>query len=170
MVRPLRGGRLDLWRCGLRWNRSRSAAMGPWGHPVPDVAAPAAKVFRIGANPGAWIHWEPKHSGARPSFDTRPGLRSWPLGRRSGCSSAEPYPPPRPFFIPAAILPSRATFSAHRASPRCHVGRSVPSFSIGGTGTTTLATLNRHVANPPLSVSTGRLAPAIPGPRPGARF
>ena len=25
------------------------------GHPVPDVAAPAAKVFRISADPGAWI-------------------------------------------------------------------------------------------------------------------
>ena len=28
-----------------------------------------------------------------------PGLRSWPLGRRSGCTSAEPYPPPKPSLI-----------------------------------------------------------------------
>ena len=28
-----------------------------------------------------------------------PGLRSWPLGRRSGRTSAEPYPPPKPSVI-----------------------------------------------------------------------
>ena len=46
-------------------------------------------------------------TGARPSCDTRPGLRSRPLGRRSGCSSAEPYPPPRPFFSlrPSCLSP-----------------------------------------------------------------
>ncbi len=47
-------------------------------------------------------------TGARPSCDTRPGLRSRPLGRRSGCSSAEPYPPPRPFFSlrPSCLSPN----------------------------------------------------------------
>ena len=33
------------------------------GHPVPDVAAPAAKVFRIGADPGAWI--DPDRNGSQ---------------------------------------------------------------------------------------------------------
>ena len=36
-----------------------------------------------------------------------PPLRSWPLGRRSGCSPAEPYPPPRLSFILVDVLPSR---------------------------------------------------------------
>ena len=40
--------------------------------------------------------------GARPGTQARPRLRSWPLDRRSGCSSAEPYPPPRPTPIVAA--------------------------------------------------------------------
>ena len=40
--------------------------------------------------------------GARPGTRARPRLRSWPLDRRSGCSSAEPYPPPRPKAIVAA--------------------------------------------------------------------
>jgi hypothetical protein len=47
-------------------------------------------------------------TGARPSCDTRPGLRSRPLGRRSGCSSAEPYPPPSPSFSlrPSCLSPN----------------------------------------------------------------
>jgi hypothetical protein len=40
--------------------------------------------------------------GARPGTRARPWLRSWPLDRRSGCSSAEPYPPSRPSAIVAA--------------------------------------------------------------------
>lgn len=42
--------------------------------------------------------------GARPGSRARPRLRSWPLDRRSGCSSAEPYPPSRPIAIVAAPL------------------------------------------------------------------
>src|SRR5262245_1113837 len=49
------GLRLDVFRCGVSWNTSRLPALRRSGHPAPDVAAPAAKVFRIGANPGAWI-------------------------------------------------------------------------------------------------------------------
>lgn len=53
----------------------------------------AAKVYRFGANPGAG-------KGAGPGI-ARPRLRSWPLGRRSGRTSALPYPPPRPSGIVA---------------------------------------------------------------------
>ena len=50
---------------------------------------PAAKVLRFGADPeGNW-----KKRGRRCG-QPPPALRSRPLGRRSGCSSAEPYPPP----------------------------------------------------------------------------
>jgi hypothetical protein len=49
------GGWLDLPRCGVSWNTSGSVALRRVGHPVQGVAASAAKVFRIRANPGAWI-------------------------------------------------------------------------------------------------------------------
>ena len=55
MVCRRSGGRLELLRCGVSWNARRLARLTRVGHPVPDVAAPAAKVFRIGADPGAWI-------------------------------------------------------------------------------------------------------------------
>jgi hypothetical protein len=81
------------------------------GRPVPDVAAPTAKVFRIGADPGAELRLTEIATGARPSCDTRPGLRSRPLGRRSGCPSTEPYSPPRPFFSlrPSCLHPTSYT-------------------------------------------------------------
>jgi hypothetical protein len=47
----------------------------------------AAKVYRFGANPGV------DRKGAGPSGEARPALRSWHLGRRSGRTSALPYPP-----------------------------------------------------------------------------
>ncbi len=53
MVCALCGAGLELSRCGLSWNTRRLARITRVGHPVPDVAAPAAKVFRIGADPGA---------------------------------------------------------------------------------------------------------------------
>jgi hypothetical protein len=56
MVCPLRGGRpLELSRCGVISTAHRSARPTRCGHPIPDVAAPTAKVFRIGADPGASI-------------------------------------------------------------------------------------------------------------------
>jgi hypothetical protein len=55
MVCPVCGSQLDLSRCGVSWNTRRVARMMRVGHPVPDVAGPTAKVFRIGADPGAWI-------------------------------------------------------------------------------------------------------------------
>ena len=62
----------------------------------------AAEVWRIGANPGAAVRPASQLGEQRPGTQTRPRLRSWPLDRRSGCSSAEPYPPPRPIAIVAA--------------------------------------------------------------------
>jgi hypothetical protein len=55
MVRPLFGWRLELSRRGVTWNTRGLARTTRVRHPVPDFAAPAAKVFRIGADPGAWI-------------------------------------------------------------------------------------------------------------------
>ena len=62
----------------------------------------AAEVWRIGANPGTAAWSSLATWGARPGTHARPRLRSWPLNRRSGCSSAEPYPPSRPVAIVAA--------------------------------------------------------------------
>jgi hypothetical protein len=76
MVCRRSGGRLELLRFGVSWNTLRLARMTRVGHPVPDVAAPAAKVFRIGADPGAELEFTEIATGARPSCDTRPGLRS----------------------------------------------------------------------------------------------
>ncbi len=55
MVSVPRGGRLDLPRCGVSWNASGMVTLGRVRHPVQGIAASAAKVFRIRANPGAWI-------------------------------------------------------------------------------------------------------------------
>ena len=63
MVCRRRGGRLELLRCGVSRYARRLARMTRVGHPVPDVAAPAAKVFRIGADPGAWI--DPDRNGSQ---------------------------------------------------------------------------------------------------------
>jgi hypothetical protein len=49
------GGRLELLRCGVSRKARRFARRTRVRHPLPDVAAPAAKVFRIGADPGASI-------------------------------------------------------------------------------------------------------------------
>ena len=49
----------------------------------------AAKVYRLMAKPGVC------RKGAGPSGEARPALRSWHLGRRSGRTSALPYPPPK---------------------------------------------------------------------------
>jgi hypothetical protein len=57
---------------------------------------PAGKVYRFCANPEGQQNGRPRWEYRQP-----PVLRSWPLGRRSGCSSAEPYPPPRPSLIVA---------------------------------------------------------------------
>ena len=64
----------------------------------------AAKVCRFGANPGAV---DGQRVSPGPSNPARPRPRSWPLGRRSGCSSAEPYPPPRPASFVARPSSSR---------------------------------------------------------------
>ena len=45
----------ELSRCGVTSKAPRLARPTRVGHPVPEVAAPAAKVFRIGADPGAGI-------------------------------------------------------------------------------------------------------------------
>jgi hypothetical protein len=93
-------------------------------------------------------------TGARPSRNTRPGLRSRPLGRRSGCSSAEPYPPPRPLLIEAVVLShnlwhhandhssavSRPCYKRDVSMPVPHAAKPLntvpfPLISIGGTGT-----------------------------------
>src|SRR6202167_5657168 len=55
--------RVELLRCGASWNTRGLARLTRVGHPVPDVAAPAAKVFRIGADPGAWI--DPDRNGSQ---------------------------------------------------------------------------------------------------------
>src|SRR5690606_27545630 len=57
--------------------------------------------------------------GAGPEVALRSRLRSWPPGRRSGCSPAEPYPPPGPTAILARgfgsrNLPRRAALPATR--------------------------------------------------------
>jgi hypothetical protein len=73
MVRPLFGWRLALSRSGVSWNTRGLARTTRVRHPVPDFAAPAAKVFRIGADPGASIdnhrngrQAEPRHSAWAP--------------------------------------------------------------------------------------------------------
>ena len=63
--------------------------------------------------------------GARPGTRARPRLPSWPLDRRSGCSSGEPYPPPRSKPIVAALglganQPIKSSgFVKPGAAPRC---------------------------------------------------
>jgi hypothetical protein len=47
------GGPLELLRCGVISKARRSARSARVGHPVSDVAAPAAKVLRISADLGA---------------------------------------------------------------------------------------------------------------------
>ena len=81
MVRRRSGGRRELLRCGVSWNTRRLARTTRVGHPVPDVAAPAAKVFRIGADPGAWIdrdqngsQAELRHSAWAPVSSPRSAL------------------------------------------------------------------------------------------------
>jgi hypothetical protein len=49
------GGPLESSRCSVISKALRLARSTRVGHPVPDVAAPTAKVFRIGADPGASI-------------------------------------------------------------------------------------------------------------------
>ncbi len=53
----------------------------------------AAKVLRFDANPGA------DAEGAGPNVSVRSRLRSWPLERRSGRTSALPYSPSRSIVI-----------------------------------------------------------------------
>jgi hypothetical protein len=64
---------------------------------------PAAKVLRFGADPEGW-----KKRGRRCG-QPPPALRSRPLGRRSGCSSAEPYPPPSASSVGGSV-PGRGPF------------------------------------------------------------
>ena len=71
----------------------------------PDSAASCRGVCRNCANPGASVR-SFRQRKARPSNYTRQPLRFWPLGRRSGCSPAESYPPPRLSFILMDVLPS----------------------------------------------------------------
>jgi hypothetical protein len=115
------------------------------------VPVPELEVIKIG-------------TGARPSCYTRPRLRSRPLSQRWGCSSAEPYPPPRPYFSlkPACsdfhatsctARPASPTVSHRPQSPIAYQGRRdvsdraalaakrtdavpFPRISLGGTGTT----------------------------------
>src|ERR1700735_5291330 len=63
MVCRRTGGRLELLRCGVSWNTRRLAALTRVRHAVRDFAAPAAKVFRIGADPGAEI--DPDWNGSQ---------------------------------------------------------------------------------------------------------
>ena len=96
MVRPLFGWRLELSRCGVSWN-----TRGLRGPRVCDILSRISRLLPrrfFALVPIPELGLSEIVTGARPSCDTRPGLRSRPLGRRSGCSSAEPYPPPRPFF------------------------------------------------------------------------
>ena len=165
--------RLDLLRCGVISKARRLARPTRVEHPVPDVADPAAKVFRIGADPGASI--DNVATGARPSCDTRPGLRSRPLGLCSGCSSAEPYPPPRPLligdrrvfthplaprdrpFLEGLAPPQQAR--RIRARPTCrksHQRCSVPTFLYSGNGNAPFRAINPAAASPRLCGSTGR--------------
>ena len=97
------------------------------GRPGPEPAASCR---------GGLAHWCQSRScgqasfatwGARPGTQTRPRLRSWPLDRRSGCSSAKPYPPPRPIAIVGAprlganhpTRLSRFRLGKPGAAPRC---------------------------------------------------
>jgi hypothetical protein len=81
-----------LSRLTVKWNSCRLAQVNNERHRDPNFGAPAARVFCFRANPGT-----PRRSalGVVPSSHAQPRLRSWPLGRRSGCSPAVPYPPPR---------------------------------------------------------------------------
>jgi hypothetical protein len=137
-----------LSRCGLISKAHRLAQPTRVGHPVPDVAAPAAKVLRFGADPGASI--DRGRTGARPTCYTRSGLRSRPLGRpwgapqqnsilRAGRFSLEPSCPYSTFCTtrPASPRASRASCSTRALSERAHVPsphqhRSVPSYLYRG--------------------------------------
>ena len=88
------------------------------GHAVPDVAAPAAKVFRISADPGAAIDRDRNGSQAELRHSAWAPVSA--PGGRSGCSSAEPYPPPRPFFsLRPSCLPPNLLHRATGQQPDC---------------------------------------------------
>ena len=67
---------------------------------------PAAKVYRIGADPEGKAGW--RRDGQTPS------LRSRPVERRSGRSSPEPYPP----STSSHIVPRVSTSHEHRVFAR----------------------------------------------------
>jgi hypothetical protein len=77
----------------VNWNS------GPWwlassrGHPAKDFAASC----REGLSHGCQSRRGEKVG--RSDSAEPPALRSWPLGRRSGRTSALPYPPPRSSFV-----------------------------------------------------------------------
>jgi hypothetical protein len=58
MVRPLFGLGLELSRCGVTWNMRGLARTTRVRHALPDFAAPAAKVFRIGGERRDDLQWE----------------------------------------------------------------------------------------------------------------
>jgi hypothetical protein len=97
----------------VNWNSRRLGTSEGPEHPVWISRRPAARVCRVRANPGA----SPNLLRAQDRTDVVPRsrLRSWPLGRRSGCSPAEPYPPPRPSSI---IVPRRCSRNLPSLPPR----------------------------------------------------
>ena len=99
----------------VKWNRRLLALASRETHPAARVAASCAKVCRVRANPGAEREERDRIQRIRPR------LRFWPLGRRSGCSSAEPYPPPRStrgcIAAPSRVQATRGSFTQSSIGP-----------------------------------------------------
>jgi len=87
---------------------------------------PAAKVWRFGANPGA-----SRQGGAERSRTSLP-LRSWPLDRRSGRTSALPYPPSSPRVVYGCILSLQVR--SRNKLPKCNVPLSEQLFPTAAPG------------------------------------
>jgi hypothetical protein len=116
-------------------------------------------------------------TGARPSRNTRPGLRSRPLGRRTGCSSAEPYAPPRPLLIQAVVLPHNLWHHAnHHSSAVSGSSRVALGIAPQGSHRAGLAQFRhpaRHVAASLSLTRSGRLTVTrseVQCPRRGSGF
>jgi hypothetical protein len=136
--------------CSVSSKARRLARPTRVGHPVPDVAAPPAKVFRISADPGASIatsrrsQAEVQHSAWAPvsAPGSAPGLL---LSRALSSAQAAPRWGRRahaqPFTRPAIPRHSRASCNWHIISKTVpHAAKPLnsvpfPLTSIGGTGT-----------------------------------
>ncbi len=164
MVCRRSGWPLESSRCSVISKALRLARPTRVGHPVPDVAAPAAKVFRIGADPGASIdnhlngrQAELRHSAwapvAAPGFRPRrtrvapqqrlilrPGRSSvGPSCLHATSCTARPAKSPTVSRRPQSAIAHQGRRDVsdrpvHAAKPTDAVP--FPIISIGGTGTT----------------------------------